>query len=699
MKKYLIACFIIIISILGYYYLTFYTSFHLFKKQNSKAFITTKKQEILLNNKEFVIQAVNMGSAIPGHDDKEFAIKEDTYLKWFQQIQDMNINTVRVFTIESPEFYKALRNYNKKAKKPLYLIQGMDIGDYEKNSSVDYFDKTLKKQFLNDLKTMIDVIHGKKIINYNGVYASGTFRYDVSDWTIGYLIGTEWNDVTVEYTNRNHKDDTKYQGKYIETKEDAKPFERFLAEAGDIVFSYESEKYGTQRLVSFGNSPQTDPFTYDEAISDYFNKITTVDLNRLKTTSKVKSGLLASFQAYTGYPDYYGMNGEHYQNSYEEYLKTLREHYDIPVVISEFGYSTARGETINFQNETYGHSSYTEEEQGNMIVRAIKSIQKVGINNFILYEWQDEWDKNVWNTMYAIDTTRSQYWHDLQTSTNSFGILTFESGKKQPPVILDGKKNEWKEEDKVLNKNGFQLFAKYDTAYLYLLVEKENYSFENDTIYIPIDTTQETGSKTSDFDHLAFQRNTDFIIKINGKKSKIVVQDRYNPLRAIYGQELYRIEPFDKGNSTPKESSTFEDIQLLTSFQNLLHSETGYKIENNATVVDTGYLVYGISDPNHKDFNSLSDFYSNGSMVEIRIPWGLLNFSDPSLMMIHKDYYEHYGVESYPINKIYIGVGTKDQTIPFGSFELKGWNNKVVYHERLKKSYDIIKNALKGVEE
>ena len=31
--------------------------------------------------------------------------------------------------------------------------------------------------------------------------------------------------------------------------------------------------------------------------------------------------------------------------------------------------------------------------------------------------------------------------------------------------------------------------------------------------------------------------------------------------------------------------------------------------------------------------------------VEIKIPWQLLNFADPTKMYIHDDYYEVYGVE------------------------------------------------------
>lgn len=681
---------------LGYYYLTYYTSFHLFSHKKVTAFVTVQDKNFKVNGDNFQIHAINLGSSIPGHDDKEFRIDQETYLRWFQLIQEMNINTIRVYTIESPTFYKAFKEYNRKAKTPLYLIQGIDIGDYEKNSTKDYFDRKLKKNFIRDVKMMVDVIHGKRIVSYSPIHGSGTYTTDVSAWTIGYIIGTEWNDVTVEYTNRLHATDNVYYGDYVKTTEEAKPFERILAEVGDQLFAYESKKYGEQRLVSFGNSAQTDPFTYDEAISDYFNKFTTVDVSRMIATDQVKTGMFASFQVYSGYPDYYSLKEEKYSNTYQAYLKALNDYYKIPFVVSEFGYSTARGETINFQNDDFGHSSYTEEQQGNMIVSAISAMKEVGIQNFILYEWHDEWDKNVWNTVHGVDTSRSQYWHDLQTSTQSFGILTFEDGKKQPDVILDGKKEEWDPSDVILETSGYKLSSKYDTTYLYLLIEAENFRWQEDTLYIPFDITQKSGTKKADIDDLTFERATDFLLQIHGKEdSRLLVQERYNPLKAVYGQQLYHTDFYTLENQPKKDSSVFEDIKQITSFQDLLRNGNEYNIANKVTLVDTGYLVYGNGDPTSKDFNSLSDFYINGNIIEIRIAWNLLNFADPSFMLIHDDYYENYGIETYAVDEIYIGVGNQDATIPFGKVFLKGWHEKFEYHERLKKSYEIIQKALK----
>ena len=95
------------------------------------------------------------------------------------------------------------------------------------------------------------------------------------------------------------------------------------------------------------------------------------------------------------------------------------------------------------------------------------------------------------------------------------------------------------------------------------------------------------------------------------------------------------------------------------------------------------------------DFDSISDFMVNGDYIEIRLPWQLLNFSDPSRMTVHDDYYENYGVDFIQIDKMYIGLGDKNSIgrIHMEPCELKGWGNTVTYHERLKKSYYMLQKV------
>lgn len=694
MKKYLIICSSIILMLVGVYYLYFYTSFAFPSSNDVKVLAKVSEDNFILNDENFTLKGINFNSFKPGYDNKTKMISKETYLNWFKQIKEMNVNTIRVSTIESPNFYKALREYNDKNENPLYLIQGVDAGNYEKNSTVDYFDKSLKSKLIKDVKIMVDVIHGKRIIRDDDVYPSGYYFSDVSDFTIAYLIGTEWNDKTVEYTNRTHNDDNFYDGKYIKTTDKSTPFERVMAEVLDNILSYESKKYGVQKMVSFGNTPQTDPFIYDDSIMDYFNKITTIDISHIEPTSYVKSGLFASFEAYSIYPDYYSLSKDNIDDTYYKYLKSLTDYYDMPVIISEFGYSTSRGSKTHALNSKY-KDNYNEEEQGKSIVEDINTMRKAGINGFIISEWLDDWYNSTWNTIYAVDTTRNEYWHNVEVATQGFGILSFESGKNETKVILDGKNTEWNDSDILVKNEDTSLSIKYDSTYLYLLIEKDKLNLKKDVIYIPIDITPKSGSISYN-NELSFDRNVDFLIKISNKDSKIMVQQRYNTLRAIYGREIYSINSYEKDNIPKKDSSIFEDINLITSTQKLVWDKDNYIVKNEVSLLNTGKLTYGNGDSNSDIYNSLSDYYSSSNYIEIRIPWYLLNFIDPSTMKIHDDYYDNYGVESYSIEDVYFGIGSKNE-ISLKRFSLDKWNNNVEYHERLKKSYDIIKNGLKEV--
>ena len=103
----------------------------------------------------------------------------------------------------------------------------------------------------------------------------------------------------------------------------------------------------------------------------------------------------------------------------------------------------------------------------------------------------------------------------------------------------------------------------------------------------------------------------------------------------------------------------------------------------------------GNGNPECEDFDSLTDFcFTPEGGVEIRIPWQLLNFADPSVMNIHDDYYEHYGIEYIQIDALYAGVcrGGADTRVQLAPFALKGWGNDPSYHERLKESYYILQN-------
>lgn len=698
MKKYITIALTIILIYFLYNFATYRLGWYInLDKESVESNVKIDKKDILLNGSKFEIKGINMASTIPGSLVTDYFIDKETYLRWFKYIDEMGANTIKVYNIMNQDFYDAFYEYNKENNNPLYLLQGITVDDYGQFSNRDMYSDEVLGKLLEDTRTAIDIVHGRMKFYLGEKTGNGTFNKDISEWLLGYMIGSEWQDDTIEYTNHINADKSKYEGEYIYTKENATPFEAMLAEIADRMMEYETNKYNSQKLITFSNSAITDPFDYSEDIEKYFKKISKIDVEHIGTTEKVKSGIFASYNIYTYYPDFFRYDDNENRkvddrgkiNTYYTYIKKVNDYHSIPVVISEFGVPSSRGISQVDKITERHQGALSEEQQGNAIVRSYKDIKNAGCSGAILYEWQDEWCKKVWNTEENVDLKKTPFWSDYQTSTQSFGLLAFDPGEEKSICYVDGDVSEWQEEDVVSQNYNMQISMKYDEKFIYFMVNKEKFDIQ-DKLYIPIDTIQTIGSNYCKNKEIKFERNADFIICIDGKEnSRILVQDRYDNLIANHSYEINNKNAYV--NFPEKNSTNYNNIRTLLNAYGKL---TLPYVNKEAETYETGKLTYGNANPESEDFNSLADFCINGDYIEIKVPWQIFNFSNPSEMMIHDDYYENYGVKEIQIDKIYVGIGseeTKQNRIPMQEKELKGWGKEITYHERLKKSYYKVK--------
>ena len=744
MKKFIIgACIVVALYAVwyfSYYHLGIYIDLH--PHDPVTTFMKTDQDTIYMERdgvyEPFEIRGVNMGVGIPGKWATDYAIDQDTYLWWFGQIQELGANTLRVYTILHDDFYNAFYEYNTRREEqglePLWLIHGVWVNDYVQNSHRDGYDDDFLQTFLEDCRTLVDVLHGKKSLSLGYGLGSGSYRKDVSPWVIGYILGVEWEDVTVAYTDQKYPERNQYQGTYLATTPDATPFEAMLCQVGDQIITYESKRYKQQRLVAFSNWPTTDPFDYPEEITQYFLKCAKVDVEHIRPTSAFLSGYFASYHVYPYYPDYLNymlravdmeintfmwlenlrndpetqwnpiedyLSGEGeaafldetgQANTYYAYLKALTNYHTVPVVISEYGVSTGRGMAQRDYNTGRNQGHMTEQEQGYALISCYEDIMSAGCAGSLAFTWQDEWFKRTWNTMANVDLLNTPYWSDYQTNEQYFGLLAFDPGYEESICYVDRDLSDWEGVEPVTENGDLTVSMQYDEKFLYFLVEKEGFDPQEDVLYLPIDTTPKTGSTYCNNYGISFSRPCDFLLVIQGKEqSRLLVQERYEVMRAMFLQETQDQNPYEK--VVDRDTPVFKPILLMLQTANPLLTGNW---SATAETYETGLLTYGNANPQSPDFNSLADFIFCQDGVEIRIPWQMLNFANPSEMMIHDDYYEHYGVEYLSIDQMYVGVSDNSRTdgfrIPMGSFPLEGWGRQVTYHERLKESYTILKD-------
>lgn len=723
MKKFIITVICLVLTYMTASYAYFHLGIYipLSSSKEVEANIKTEGNKILMKNENgeflpFEIKGVDLGSGYPGEWSTDFSISKETYKKWFAQMQDMGINTVRIYTIQSQPFYDAFYEYNKDNQEPLYLLHGVWINDHVMNSYKDAFHKDFYDTFLRDCKIMVDIIHGNRKLSLGRAASAGHGSYlnDISQWVIGYILGVEWEELVVAYTDDKYRDNEEilnYTGKYFYTSPTASAFEAMLTRVADKVAEYETKRYSSQRLMAFANWPTTDPFTYPTIDKDVIKKFATLNVENILYTNEFKSGQFASYHVYPYFPDYltyvsdwkaYGLNETQFKNengslnTYLAYLTMLTNHHTMPVIISEFGIPTSRAMAHIDVNTGRNQGAMSESEQGEALVECYKDIKKANCAGCCIFAWQDEWFKRTWNTIHSVDLKRNPYWSDYQTNEQFFGILTFDPGEEKSIAYVDGDVSEWGEEDIVSKNKDMSISMKYDEKYLYFLVHKDNLDFENETIYIPIDTTQKSGSNYCKNFSLKFDRDADFLIVLNGKaNSRIMVQERYEALRSTFAEEIYKINTYEKGHIPKKTSPVFKNIDLI------LHKKaitTARSTETLDLTFETGKLKHGNANPESSDFDSLADFCAKGDYIEIKLPWQILNFGDPSRMNIHDDYYdENYGIKFITIDKMYVGITTSsDERTTLSPFKLEGWGNDVTFHERFKSSYYIMQKLWKG---
>lgn len=697
----------------------------LIRHDGVQVWASTANKEIVIADEEgewepFTLRGVNMGSGKPGAYATDYAITYEEYMNWFRQIQEMNANVLRVYTILGPEFYHAFYDFNMESGEPLYLIHGVWVDDYVLRNRNDAYAKDLRDHFKEDCSKVVDVLHGHRRIFFNSRHGYGNYEWDVSPWVLGYILGVEWQADQVMYTDHKRDDVAGFDGTYLYTTVDATPFESLMCEVGDHIIGYETRKYGQQRLVAFSNWTETDPLEHEVWLSEQVQNRAHFDTEHIQAHDSYESGLFASYHVYPYYPEFLNFESAYTTyidetgeiNPYRAYLKALNEHHDMPVVIAEFGIPTSRGISHEDAFRGYDQGNKNEQEQGEGLVVLYDDIIKAGCSGGIIFSWQDEWFKRTWNVMYAIDTAREPYWADIQTNEEFFGLLAYDTGKTETISQVDGDVSEWSGVTPVAEGEGLSLSMMYDEAYVYFRVHLDGQDAESTKAYIALDITPKSGSAYDETHDLTFDREMDFVIQLDGREnSKVMVQERYCALWANYRREIYLYDAFF--NPPARDSSLFMDIDLYLrdrlSILSELYVPEHEKGNIDLDVIDdgnidrvtlaaqlfpTGELRHGNSNPDAPDFDSIADFMFAGSDVEVRIPWQLLNFSDASEMMIHDDYYEHYGVEDMQISELYASVMTDaGGATASGKLELKGWGRHPTAHERLKRSYYIVQAA------
>ena len=602
------------------------------------------------------VKGVNLGTALPGKWPSEFPDDPELYRHWFDQMRELGLNTVRLYTLHPPSLYRALREHNAAhPDRRLWLIQGvwavLPPGD-------DFDDPAYVAGVRDEVRRVIDAVHGNLELPHRPGHASGVYDTDLSADVLALLIGREWEPYAVHGYEKLRPGPTRFEGRYIRTS-GAGAMESWMAALCETAVAHESETYRWQHPVGFVSWPTLDPLHHpteataaQEALFRgeppkpgrtgriYDEDVVSVDPTRLEPTDELPAGLFASYHVYPYYPDFlfldpgYGQPDEQWgERRYRAYLEDLQRHHgDQPVLVAEFGLPSSRG-ISHLHPEGLNHGGHSTADQGRLDADLLSDIHDAGMAGGIVFSWIDEWFKSNWAVYNReVPARRNRLWLNVMDPEQNFGLIAARPGRDGFKVTLDGRDEDWSDVDPLYEKPASEssplrgLWVTSDAAFLYLGLGLDDrgrpIDWNRESYWIGIDTydADRGDRRLPPPAEGSLPIGLEFLIRLEGpQRSRLLVDKPYR----IY--EGSRSRPC---RSEANSRADYVDIIAVPNRDRYGRDGTHYPARQQIV----GGLREGTTDPASSDFDSLADWAvsSDGSFLEVRIPWTLLNVTDPS---------------------------------------------------------------------
>lgn len=601
----------------------------------------------------FYIKGVNLGVALPGRFPAEFPTDSALYAGWLDTIGTMHANTIRVYTILPPEFYRALRGYNlTHPDAPLWLVHGVwtELPPHD-----DFEDPAWKAAFRTEMERVVDLVHGHATLEPRPGHASGRYDADISPWTLAWIIGREWEPFAVAAFDSLARGTRTYRGRYLTVTGPATDV--WMAEQCDYMLGVDVDRYNAMRPIAYTNWPTLDPLTHPTESSvaeevawrrrtgrpfltpsqEYDNDVIGLDANLVHPTDANPAGWFASYHAYPYYPDfmlydpaYRRASSRGGPSTYFGYLRDLVTHHaGMPVVIAEYGVPSSRGEA-HWQPQGWTHGGLDEEAMARIDARLTRDIHESGAAGGILFAWMDEWFKRNWVVVdLQIPAAHTPRWHNVEDAEQNYGILGMYAGRADSTPVLGGDPARWR-----THEQPGALSLQSNEAYVYVAMPVDPIDWDSTGVMVALDTyLPEVGQHRLPHTGTRAEPGFEFLVDLRGPDDgQLRIIPNYDPLRGpppADGDE--RGQFYHRPAATrDRHDAAFDSMYVITnrarfSRDGTFHPARGYV---------RGRLRHGTAAQ-----SSLSDWYLDreAALLEIRLPWQLLNVTDPSTRTVLDD--------------------------------------------------------------
>lgn len=616
--------------------------------------------------RQFYVNGVNMGVALPGKFPAEFPADSATYAGWFDTLASMRANTLRVYTILPPAFYRALRGWNlRHPDRPLWLIHGVWT---ELPPDHDFNHRLWRAEFRGEMRRVVNLLHGGARLPARPGHASGTYDADVSRWTLAYIIGREWEPYAVKAFEESFSGPSPgYAGRYLATAGGLHS-DAWMAEQCDYLLDYEAGRWNTIRPIAYTNWPTLDPLTHvTEATGaeetawrkkvgreiprdpiEYENDVIGLDAMTTRATAANPAGWFASYHAYPYYPDfmlydpgYDTASSSEGRSNFFGYLSRLKRHHQgVPLLLSEYGVPSSRG-VAHLQPQGWHHGGHDEQAMARIDARLTREIRESGAAGGVLFAWLDEWFKKNWLVIdYEIPPENNRLWHNVMDAEQNYGILGMHAGAAGASPVLGGPAAGWRKLAPVVSPANpmapgqpSALRAGYDEAYVYLSADFPAYAgrgfpWHTHDLLLALDTYRaDLGQRALPGKLLRGDVGFEFVVELrDSSDAELRITPEYNPYAGaeviVNGDDFGRFanHPVTIRNRT---DGRFDSLFVIINRARFGQDGRFFPAQG----INRGRLRYGTLRG-----STLSDWYwdRTAGQLQVRLAWNLLNVSDPS---------------------------------------------------------------------
>jgi len=589
-----------------------------------------------------VIKGADIGASAPGSWPGDLAIKGSQYAAWLKGIASMNANTILVYALMKPEFYAALDDYNRaNPGKRLWLFQQVWPDDV--NVGTNLYAPAYADMYEKEIKLDVDALMGNAKIAQRQGKAWGKYSRNVMPYVLGMVIGRELTSEEVAGTNAANAGTTSHDGLYVHTTTSSNAMEVWCAQMSDILETQVST-YKWQVPVGFVSWPTLDPIVHPtentpgEPKSKEVDDSLVLDPRHLGPGKDAKAGFFGMYQIYPYYPEFIYRDPTYAQYSdsqgtlrYGGYLKDFMSiHPDYPAVVGEFGLPTSVSSSHQ-QPEGLSQGGITEQAQGIDLSRMYDAILREGYAGGLVFEWADEWSKRNWVTMpYMIPFERHILWDNVTDPEQCFGLLDYESMSLPAQGSM---KRLWSVKNVAGPAKDGDIKAVYATsneAFLFLAFDIQGASKllpgsnpgmalnvgistlgpGHGTVKLPVAGTP------------AMPDGVEFLLQIDGSGGLFLCRPDYNRASSKFW-------------AAPSSDMAFEHTTYVIN-RAQIDLQTGQFFPRILT--DQSVLRYGNFDRSSPQFDSLGNwFVASGTRLIVRLPWALLNVTDPSSQQVIYD--------------------------------------------------------------